>query len=124
MGRISYGLYLWHWPVYLTLTQTRTGLDGFWLLALRVAVSVGLAALSFYALERPIRAGTFRLPKPQIVAIAVVSALVVAVFATTIGGDDSVAADAERALRANAPVPKSAPAARPHPLPTPRPAPP
>ncbi len=109
VGRISYGLYLWHWPVYLTLTQARTGLDGFWLLVARVAVSVGLAALSFYALERPIRAGTFRLPKPQIVAIAVVSALVVAVFATTMGGNDSVAADTERALRANAPVPKSAP---------------
>ena len=56
----------------------RTGLDGFWLLAVRIAVSVALAALSFYALERPIRAGTFRLPKPQIVALTAVRALVAA----------------------------------------------
>src|SRR3954468_20173517 len=85
VGRISYGLYLWHGPVYLTLTEGRTGLDGFWLLVVRVAVSVGLAALSFYAVERPIRAGTFRLPKPKIVAVAAATALVVAVFATTTG---------------------------------------
>ena len=109
VGRISYGLYLWHWPVYLTLTETRTGLDGFWLLVVRVAVSVGLATLSFYAVERPIRAGTFRLPKPQIVAVAAATALVVAVFATTTGGGDSVAASTERALRANAPAPDAAP---------------
>jgi peptidoglycan/LPS O-acetylase OafA/YrhL len=111
VGRISYGLYLWHWPVYLTLTQSRTGLDGFWLLAVRVAVSVAFAALSFYALERPIRAGTFRLPKPQIVAVVAATALVAAVFVTTAGSDDSVAARTERAVRADSPVPTSAPAA-------------
>jgi peptidoglycan/LPS O-acetylase OafA/YrhL len=109
IGRISYGLYLWHWPVYLTLTHARTGLDGFSLLALRIGVSVAFAAASFYAIERPIRAGTFRLPKLQYVVLAVVTALVVAVFATTTGGSASVAASTERALRADAPVPQTAP---------------
>ncbi len=109
VGRISYGLYLWHWPVYLTLTEQRTGLDGFWLLAVRIAVSVAFAALSFYALERPIRAGTFRLPKPQIIAVTAVCALVAAVFVTTDGGGDSVAAKTERALSQHAPAPHSAP---------------
>jgi peptidoglycan/LPS O-acetylase OafA/YrhL len=109
VGRISYGLYLWHWPVYLTLTRTRTGLDGVALLTVRVAVSVALAALSFYALERPIRAGTFKLPRPSLVALVTVTALVAAVFFTTSGGDESVAARTERALRQNVAVPKEAP---------------
>jgi peptidoglycan/LPS O-acetylase OafA/YrhL len=109
VGRISYGLYLWHWPVYLTITHARTGLDGTPLLVVRIAVSVALAALSFYAIERPIRSGTFRLPKPQIVAVAAAAALVVGVFATTAGGSDSVASRTEAALRRNAPVPQSTP---------------
>jgi peptidoglycan/LPS O-acetylase OafA/YrhL len=111
IGRISYGLYLWHWPVYLTLTQQRTGLDGPALLAVRIGVSVAFATLSFYAVERPIRAGTFRLPKPQIVAVAVATALVVAVFATTSGGSDSVAARTERAVSENT-LPKGPPPTR------------
>jgi peptidoglycan/LPS O-acetylase OafA/YrhL len=109
VGRISYGLYLWHWPVYLTLTRTRTGLDGVALLTVRVAVSVALATLSFYALERPIRAGTFRLPRPSVIALVTVTALVAAVFVTTDGGGESVAARTQRALRQDAAVPKDAP---------------
>ena len=28
VGTISYGLYLWHWPIYLAMTPAWTGLDG------------------------------------------------------------------------------------------------
>jgi peptidoglycan/LPS O-acetylase OafA/YrhL len=57
IGLISYGLYLWHWPVYLALTPDRTGLDGVSLLALRLAVTTSIAAASFLLVERPIRRG-------------------------------------------------------------------
>ena len=57
LGQISYGIYLWHWPLYVVLSPARTGLDGLVLLALRVAASLALAALSYHALEQPIRRG-------------------------------------------------------------------
>ena len=55
LGRVSYGAYLWHWPVILYLTHARTGLSGNNLLALRIAVTVTLAALSWNLLEQPLQ---------------------------------------------------------------------
>jgi peptidoglycan/LPS O-acetylase OafA/YrhL len=57
LGLISYGLYLWHWPVYLVLTPVRTGIDGWPLLALRVAVSLAIPIASYFLCETPIRRG-------------------------------------------------------------------
>ncbi len=114
IGRISYGLYLWHWPIYLWLTQTRTGLDGTALLALRLGVSIVFAEASFVLVERPIRRGTFRLPRPTIVVPAVTLALVVAIFAVTANPGESVATETVRALaRSNAAIPKVATTASP-----------
>ena len=50
IGKISYGVYLWHWPVMLWVHGT----------VLRVLVTVGLSAASFYLYERPIREGRLR----------------------------------------------------------------
>lgn len=57
LGRISYGVYLWHWPVYLAMTEERTHLSGVLLLAARVAVTLALAAGSWVAIERPVHRG-------------------------------------------------------------------
>jgi peptidoglycan/LPS O-acetylase OafA/YrhL len=58
IGKRSYGIYLWHWPVYLV---TRPGLDvpltGIPLFVFRVAVTFGLAAASYRFVEVPIRSG-------------------------------------------------------------------
>jgi peptidoglycan/LPS O-acetylase OafA/YrhL len=59
IGKVSYGLYLWHWPVYLALTEERLGLSGYALLLARVAVSAGLAVASYYLVELPVRRGTW-----------------------------------------------------------------
>nr|BFF19027.1 hypothetical protein GCM10025730_25480 [Promicromonospora thailandica] len=55
LGLVSYSLYLWHWPVYLLLTEDRLGLSGWPRTAVLVTVSVALAALSTYLVENPVR---------------------------------------------------------------------
>jgi peptidoglycan/LPS O-acetylase OafA/YrhL/lysophospholipase L1-like esterase len=58
VGQISYGMYLWHFPLFLFLDHARTGLDGYSLFGVRVVVTLVVASGSFYAIERPIRRGT------------------------------------------------------------------
>jgi len=57
LGRISYGMYLWYWPVLLVMTAGRTHLNGVALLAARLAVIVVIATGSFHLVETPIRRG-------------------------------------------------------------------
>ncbi|HWP65832.1 MAG TPA: acyltransferase family protein [Candidatus Limnocylindria bacterium] len=57
LGRISYGVYVYHWPVFLWLDAERTGLALGALVALRVSVTIALAAASYALVEWPIRSG-------------------------------------------------------------------
>ena len=57
LGVISYGVYLWHWPMVVWLTPTSTGLDGPALFALRLGLTLLVAGVSFVLIERPIRHG-------------------------------------------------------------------
>jgi peptidoglycan/LPS O-acetylase OafA/YrhL len=59
LGTISYGAYLWHYPVFIVLDPARTGFSGLGLLAARFACTVALAAASYYLVERPVMEGTF-----------------------------------------------------------------
>jgi peptidoglycan/LPS O-acetylase OafA/YrhL len=55
VGRISYGIYLYHFPLFLWLDHGQTGLDGAPLLFVRLAVTLAVAAVSYTWIERPIR---------------------------------------------------------------------
>ena len=58
LGQRSYGLYLWHWPIFMVTRPTLdVPLDGLPLLALRLGLTVGVAELSFRFVEMPIRRG-------------------------------------------------------------------
>ncbi len=55
LGTISYGVYLWHWPIFLALNGERTGWSGLPLFAARCAVTTVVAAASWWLIEQPIR---------------------------------------------------------------------
>jgi hypothetical protein len=57
IGMVSYGLYLWHWPILVWIGDPRAGADPLATQAAEVALTVLAATVSFYALERPIRTG-------------------------------------------------------------------
>ncbi len=84
VGRISYGMYLWHFPLFIYIDNARTGLTGYPLFAVRVAVTLVIATGSFYVVERPIRQGNLlRGRRTWAVTPAAVLATVVALVAAT-----------------------------------------
>ena len=57
IGKISYGLYLWHFPLFSLLDAERLHLYGLPLLGVRFAVTTVVATASYYLVEQPIRRG-------------------------------------------------------------------
>jgi peptidoglycan/LPS O-acetylase OafA/YrhL len=55
IGLISYGLYLWHWPIFVWLTPDEVGIAGWPLQVLRFGLTFAVAGLSYTLVERPIR---------------------------------------------------------------------
>src|ERR1700737_3445370 len=55
LGTISYGVYLWHWPIFLVLNGERTGWSGLSLFGVRCAATLAVSIVSWWAIERPIR---------------------------------------------------------------------
>ena len=98
VGKISYGAYLFHWPVFLWLDAPRVALGQDRLFALRLAVTLVLATASYHLLEAPFRF-RLRMPRPQLGlglagAAAVAAALVVVVPARETDRIDFAAAGA------------------------------
>jgi peptidoglycan/LPS O-acetylase OafA/YrhL len=87
LGLISYGVYLWHWPVYLVLTPDRTGWDGYGLFAARVLVTLAIAVASYQLIEMPVRRGALRQWRASwTLAPSAAAGLAVALVLVTRGG--------------------------------------
>jgi peptidoglycan/LPS O-acetylase OafA/YrhL len=85
IGLISYGLYLWHWPVFVWLDQTRTHLSGWELAVVRVAVTLCVAIASYLLVEMPIRRGALAGWRIRVLTPAVVLATVALLVVSTAG---------------------------------------
>ena len=100
LGRISYGVYLYHWPIYAWLDEPATGRSGWALTGLRVVVTLVAASVSYIAVERPIRQirwqplRTLAWATPAVVAVAVAAVVLVPDLTTTYGPDPAAAAAA------------------------------
>ncbi|NRR30496.1 acyltransferase, partial [Oxalobacteraceae bacterium] len=65
LGKLSYLLYLWHWPVLFALRKFQLGSDAW--LAAGLALTLLLAIPTHYLIEQPLR--TVRWPKGKTIAI-------------------------------------------------------
>jgi hypothetical protein len=68
IGRISYSLYLWHWPMYVlapyALARPLTAIETVWV----TACSIGVAAISWRYIEQPFRRSDGVLPRRPLFA--------------------------------------------------------
>lgn len=55
LGKVSYSVYLFHWPVFVLLNEERLGFDGLALSLIRLLVSLSLGLISARVIENPIR---------------------------------------------------------------------
>ena len=86
IGRLSYGLYLWHWPITVWLIPTRVHVGTTQLNLLRLGATFVAATASYYIVERPIREGLRNRRRPvAFLAPAAVGLVSVALVASAAG---------------------------------------
>ena len=99
VGKISYGTYLWHFPLFALLDASRMHLYGLPLLTVRIAVTLVVATASFYLVEEPIRRGRMR-SFTEWRAWLMTSAAFLAVVAATVAATLPSPAEAAGTVRA------------------------
>ena len=58
IGKLSYSMYLWHYPIILLMTPNNlVGEAPWWLRLLQLVVVIAVSAFSYYLVENPIRHG-------------------------------------------------------------------
>lgn len=111
IGRVSYGVYLWHWPVFVVLRPERVGaldlfgVDGLGLSLLRALATAALAIASYRLVEQPIRARGLGRGRALVIVPATLALIVGGLFTATrppdadeVTGSDAFSPDDTRVL--------------------------
>ncbi|WP_421119922.1 acyltransferase family protein [Aquihabitans daechungensis] len=81
LGAISYGVYLFHWPIFTLVDEARLGRGGIVLLAVRLGLTLLVAIASYRLIERPVRLDR-RAPRPTLVAGGALTVAILALALT------------------------------------------
>jgi peptidoglycan/LPS O-acetylase OafA/YrhL len=84
LGRVSYGVYLWYWPVLLVMSGARLHWGVYPLFLGRTAVTVALASASYYLVEMPVRRGALQDWRAWVATPAAAAAAVGLVMVSTL----------------------------------------
>ncbi|MGN6693493.1 MAG: acyltransferase family protein [Aquihabitans sp.] len=100
LGLISYGLYLYHWPIVVLLSPPRVHLAPVPLFVVRVGIALGLSIASYFLVEQRFRRGWAGTPAGKVIAIGLASLAVTLVVSLLI----APAGPKERVVRKPAPA--------------------
>ena len=143
IGKRSYGLYLWHWPVFqLTRPRVDVDMDGWQLFLIRIIITLIIVEISYQIIERPIRERRFQeslqsafsrtklkatFGKISFIALALIGCFIaleqVQAEWSTDETTEEQAQESETGEEQIDPSPTSTPSPTPTPLPTPTPKP-
>ncbi len=84
LGKISYGVYLYHWPIFVLIDRTGWDVPVGLSLALKCAITLAISIASFYLIEQPIRRSTWMPPRRTLVAAFAATAVVVVLAVTVV----------------------------------------
>jgi peptidoglycan/LPS O-acetylase OafA/YrhL len=92
LGLISYGVYLYHWPIDVALNQQRAHIGGWPLFLLQTSVTLVVAIGSYKLIEQPIRHGKLTGTQLRKLTPTIAFGLVITLLAATNGAGATSAA--------------------------------
>lgn len=100
VGRLSYGIYIIHWPVYVVVDRQVWGLPAVVDLAVKWIITGVLAVLSYRLVESPLRSSAWLVPRRALAAGTLATAVVAAVVLVVPAADSYYGIDPDAAAAA------------------------